>query len=141
MTAAAKPVEILLVEDSTDDAEIAIRALRRNNLANGIVHVKDGQAALDFLFNTTAAPPRLILLDLQMPKIGGLEVLKRLRADPRTRSITVVILTSSKEEPDVQASYSLGANSYIVKPVDFDKFQEAIATLGLYWVVLNQPPH
>ena len=140
MTATAKPVEILLVEDSTDDAEIAIRALRRKNLANGIVHVKDGQAALDFLFTGNVAPPRLILLDLKMPKLGGLEVLKRLRADERTRAVPIVILTSSKEEPDVNAGYTLGANSYIVKPVDFDQFQEAIATLGLYWVVLNQPP-
>jgi two-component system response regulator len=137
---AAKPIEILLVEDNADDAELAIRALRRKNLANGIVHVKDGQAALDLLRDGDAAPPRLILLDLKMPKLGGLEVLKSLRADERTRSTPVVILTSSKEEPDVKAGYALGANSYIVKPVDFEKFQAAVAEVGLYWLVLNQPP-
>ncbi len=137
---AAKPIEILLVEDSADDAEMTIRALRKRNLANGIVHVRDGEAALEFLHAGDAPPPRLVLLDLKMPKLGGLEVLKRLREDARTRALPVVILTSSKEEPDVQAGYALGANSYIVKPVDFEKFQEAVSTVGLYWLVLNQAP-
>jgi two-component system, response regulator len=136
---AAKPIEILLVEDSPDDAELTLRALRRR-LANGIVHVRDGEEALRFLLDAGVPPPRLILLDLKMPKVGGLEVLRRLRADARTKTIPVVILTSSKEEPDVAAGYALGANSYIVKPVGFENFQEAVSQIGLYWLLLNEPP-
>ncbi len=136
---AAQAVEILLVEDSPDDAELTLRALRLR-LANGVVHARDGEEALRFLLEGDSPPPRLVLLDLKMPKIGGLEVLQRLRADPRTRTVPVVILTSSKEEPDVAAGYALGANSYIVKPVEFENFQEAVARIGLYWVLLNHAP-
>lgn len=137
---AAQAVEILLIEDSQDDAELTLRALREKKLGNSVLHVGDGEAAIKFLFTGGSATPRLILLDLKMPKVGGLEVLKLLRGDERTRTIPVVILTSSKEEPDVQAGYALGANSYIVKPVDFEKFQEAVKTIGFYWLLLNQPP-
>ncbi|MDE2489655.1 MAG: response regulator [Elusimicrobia bacterium] len=136
---AAQPVEILLVEDSPDDAELTLRALRRR-LANGVVHVRDGEEALSFLLAEGHAPPRLILLDLKMPKLGGLEVLARLRAEPRTRTVPVVVLTSSKEEPDVAAAYALGANSYIVKPVGFENFREAVSRIEFYWMLLNQPP-
>lgn len=137
---AAKPVEILLAEDDANDAEMTIRALKRHNLANVLVRVKDGVEALDFLLNGSSPPPRLILLDVKMPKVDGLEVLRRLRGDARTKDVPVVMLTSSKEDPDVQAAYDLGANSYIVKPVDFQKFQDAVAQIGFYWLVLNQPP-
>lgn len=136
----SQAVQILLVEDNADDAELTLRALKRKNLANSVLHLQDGQAALDFLLAGGNSLPRLVLLDLKMPKVSGLEVLQKLRADPRTHSIPVVILTSSNEEPDVQKGYSLGANSYIVKPVDFDKFQDAIGEIGLYWLLLNQPP-
>jgi two-component system response regulator len=136
---AVDPIEILLVEDDPDDAELTLRALRRR-LANGVVHVRDGEEALRLLLDGGSPPPRLILLDLKMPRVGGLEVLERLRADPRTRSVPVVILTSSKEAPDVAAGYALGANSYIVKPVGFENFQDAVSEIGLYWVLLNQPP-
>jgi two-component system response regulator len=141
-------VEILLVEDNPRDAELALHALRRHNLANRIHHVEDGAEALDFLFCTGAYAtrrieqgPKVILLDLKLPLVDGLEVLRRVKADSRTRVIPVVVLTSSREERDVVESYELGVNSYIVKPVDFEQFSEAVRQLGLYWVLLNQPPH
>ncbi len=141
-------VEILLVEDNESDAEMTIRALRKNNLANKLLHVKDGAEAIDFVFaqgNYTARQiengPRVILLDLKMPKVGGIEVLKKLKADTRTRKIPVVVLTSSKEDPDIQACYALGVNSYVVKPVEFDEFHKVISDLGLYWMIVNQPPY
>lgn len=140
-------VEILLVEDNPRDAELALRALRQRNLANHVVWVKDGAEALEFLFGTgayagqtLAAPPRVILLDLKLPKVDGLEVLRQIKSDERTRLIPVVVLTSSREERDIVRSYDLGVNSYIVKPVEFDNFAEAVAHLGLYWLLLNQPP-
>jgi two-component system response regulator len=139
-------VEILLVEDSPSDAEMAIRALRRKHIANHIVHLEDGAEALDFIFCTgafTERPvinPKVILLDLKMPKIGGIEVLRRVKSDERTNTIPVVILTSSAEDPDIQKCYQLGANSYIVKPVGFDNFVKAVSELGFYWILLNQGP-
>ncbi|HEY3381506.1 MAG TPA: response regulator [Vicinamibacterales bacterium] len=141
------PVEILLVEDNENDAELALYGLREHRLANEIAVVRDGVEALDFLFSTgayaarsTEAPPRLILLDLKLPKLDGLDVLRRVKTDPRTRTIPVVMLTSSREERDLIESYRLGVNSYIVKPVDFEQFTQAVAQLGLYWLLLNQPP-
>lgn len=140
-------VEILLVEDNQSDAELALRALKKNNLANHVVHVSDGEEALDFLFargafsgRNTECKPKVIILDLKLPKVGGLEVLKAMKEDLCTRLIPVVILTSSKEERDLLETYQLGANSYIVKPVDFDKFVNAVRDLGLYWLLLNQAP-
>lgn len=140
-------IEILLVEDNPHDAELTQRELRRHNLANRLVWVKDGEAALDFFFS---GPPdsagrlnnstKLVLLDLKLPKVDGHEVLRRLKEDPRTHSIPVVVLTSSREEVDILHSYQLGVNSYIVKPVEFEQFTEAIRNLGLYWLLLNQPP-
>ena len=141
------PLEILLVEDNPNDAELAIHALRKRNLANSLIHVEDGQAALDFLFGTGAYEgrdvnhlPKVVLLDLKLPKVDGIEVLRRLRADARTKLLPVVVLTSSREERDVIATYELGANSYIVKPVEFENFSEAVSNLGLYWLLLNEPP-
>lgn len=140
-------VEILLVEDNPHDAELALRALKKNKVANQIVVVTDGEEALDFVFARGAYSqrkiensPRVILLDLKLPKVDGLEVLKAIKSDPRTQSIPVVVLTSSKEEKDIVRSYRLGVNSYIVKPVDFDKFVEAVKSLGFYWLLLNQSP-
>lgn len=140
-------VEILLVEDSLSDAELTIRALKKKNLANNLIHLKNGAEALDFIFGQGAystrdisVVPKVILLDLKMPKVNGLEVLAALRADVRTKSIPVVVLTSSKEDPDVDACYALGVNSYIVKPVEFDKFFKAVSELGFYWLLLNQAP-
>lgn len=133
-------VEILLVEDSVDDAELAIRALKKNNLANHLLHLEDGQEALDYLFNDSNNMPRLILLDLKMPKVNGIEVLRKLKSDEKRKVIPVVMLTSSKEESDIVKSYKLGANAYIVKPVDFDQFVKAVSEIGLFWLVLNQPP-
>lgn len=142
-----KPVEILLVEDDPSDVELTRHALRKHNLGNRIEVVRDGAEALDFIFCTGAYAgrsiedsPRLILLDLKLPKVDGLEVLQRLKSDPRTRKIPVVVLTSSREERDIVESYRLGANSYIVKPVDFEQFTEAVRQLGLYWLLFNQPP-
>ena len=139
---------ILLVEDSASDAEMTIHALKKNNLANKLFHVKDGAAALDFLFaegiysdRKTEVLPKLILLDLKMPKVNGIEVLQKLREDERTKRIPVVMLTSSKEDPDIKQCYDLGVNSYVVKPVGFEEFQKVISNLGLYWMITNQPPH
>jgi CheY-like chemotaxis protein len=138
---------ILLVEDNPDDELLAIRALKKNNIMNEVVIARDGAEALDYLFGTgayagrdTSVMPQVILLDLKLPKIDGLGVLKRLRDDERTKLLPVVVLTSSKEDKDLNESYRLGANSYIRKPVDFIQFTEAIKQLGLYWLVLNEPP-
>jgi two-component system response regulator len=146
MKMAERPVEILLVEDNPDDVELALHALKKNNFSNRIHVVRDGVEALDFIFATGSyegrdlhAVPRLILLDLKLPRVDGLEVLRRVKADPRTRTIPVVVLTSSREERDIVESYQLGVNSYIVKPVDFQQFTEAVRELGLYWLLLNQP--
>ena len=140
------PVEILLVEDNPQDLELTLRALKKANVSNAIEVARDGAEALDFLFcegpyasRSIKQVPKVILLDLKLPKVDGLEVLKRLKADPRTRAIPVVILTSSKEQNDVIESYDLGVNSYIVKPVDFESFAKAVSALGYYWVLLNQP--
>ena len=131
---------ILLVEDNPDHAALTKRALLKNKIANPVDWVEDGQQALNRLFDAAQELPMLILLDLKLPKVDGLEVLKRLRANERTRRIPVVILTSSDEERDRAAGYDLGCNSYIRKPVDFDQFAEAVRELGLYWLVLNEPP-
>jgi len=138
---------ILLVEDNPDDEALTLRALKKSNIANRIVVVRDGAEALDYLFGTGSYAgrdvhelPQVILLDLKLPKVDGLEVLRRIRADPRTRMLPVVILTSSKEEQDLVSAYTLGVNSYVRKPVDFNQFVEAIGQLGLYWLVLNEPP-
>lgn len=143
----ADTVEILLVEDNPADVELTLHALRHNNLANLIQVARDGEEALDFLFcrgphanRSFNRPPKLILLDLKLPKVDGFEVLRRLKGDMRTRPIPVVILTSSKEERDMVEGYQLGVNSYIQKPVDFNQFRETIKQLGLYWMVVNQPP-
>ena len=140
-------VEILYVEDNPHDAELTIRALKKHNLANNLVHVMDGEEALDFIFaqgkfseRRVENGPKVILLDLKLPKVDGLEVLRKIKADERTKKFPVVVLTSSKEEQDVVNSYKLGVNSYIVKPVDFDKFTKSVADLGLYWLLLNQAP-
>lgn len=140
-------VEILLAEDNASDAEMTIDALKKNGLANKLLHVKDGAAALDFLFaegeyagRSIENKPKLILLDLKMPKVNGIEVLHKIRADERTKNIPVVILTSSKEDPDIKKCYDLNVNSYVVKPVEFDEFQKAISSLGLYWMIVNQQP-
>lgn len=140
-------VEILLIEDNPNDAEMAIRALKKRNLANNLVHVEDGEEAINFLFGNgkfenrvNAKAPKVILLDLKLPKVDGLEVLRIIKSKDETRNIPVVVLTSSKEEKDIVESYALGVNSYIVKPVDFDKFVEAIGDLGFYWLLLNQTP-
>jgi two-component system, response regulator len=136
---------ILLVEDNADDEELTLRALKKNNIHNEVVVARDGEQALDYLFGTGAYSgrdltmmPQLILLDLKLPKIDGLQVLQRLRADRRTRLLPVVILTSSKEQQDLMTGYSLGANSYVRKPVDFGQFIEAVKQLGLYWLILNE---
>jgi two-component system response regulator len=140
-------VEILLVEDNIDDAEMTIQAMRKNNLANKLVHMVDGEEALDFLFGTgkfigrdVNLKPRLILLDLKMPKVDGIEVLEVVKSNDVTKKIPVVILTSSKEDPDVSRCYGLGANAFIVKPVGFDSFIKAVSELGMYWMLLNHPP-
>jgi two-component system response regulator len=140
-------VEILLVEDNDADAELTLRALKKQHLANRLHRVEDGAQALDFLFASgayadrkTANVPKLVLLDLKLPKISGLEVLSRIKSDARTRTIPVVVMTSSREEPDLIKSYALGVNSYVVKPVEFESFSKAVAELGFYWLLLNQPP-
>lgn len=133
------PAEILLVEDSQDDAELTIRAITSNNITNRIELAKDGVAALEYL-NGDRPLPRLILLDLKLPRMNGLEVLKAIRTNPRTQTLPVVVLTSSREEPDVVAAYQLGVNSYIVKPVEFEAFVKAVTDAGMYWLLLNEPP-
>ncbi|MFI5381416.1 MAG: response regulator [Tepidisphaerales bacterium] len=140
-------VEVLLVEDNPADAELALHALRRQHVANHIQWVQDGAAALDFLFCTgtyaerdSRNKPRMVLLDLKLPKIDGLEVLKRIKAHPETRTIPVVVMTSSNEERDLVESYRFGVNSYVVKPVDFARFSEAVRQLGMYWLLLNKTP-
>jgi len=139
--------KILLVEDNPDDVMLTLRAFRKNNIANEIIIARDGAEALEYLFGSGAhqerdngAEPEVVLLDLKLPKVDGLEVLRRLRADERTKLLPVVILTSSAEERDIVDSYRLGANSYIRKPVDFTQFTESVQQLGLYWLVLNEPP-
>ena len=140
-------VEILLVEDNLADVELTLHALRHNNLANRIQVVRDGEEALDFVFcrgafdrRNSDHQPKLILLDLKLPKVDGIEVLRQIKANLRTKPIPVIVLTSSKEERDVVQSYQLGVNSYIQKPVDFDQFCETVKQLGLYWLLVNQPP-
>ena len=141
----SEELDILLVEDNQDDMDLALHALKREKLANHIFVARDGEEALDFLFcrGTFAErsfdhPPKLVLLDLKLPKVDGMEVLKQLKGDPRTKTIPVVMMTSSKEERDLVSSYSLGANSFIQKPVDFDQFRETVKNVGLYWLVINQ---
>jgi two-component system response regulator len=138
-------VEILLVEDNPHDAEMTIRALRKVNLANRLIHLKDGAEALDFIFSKGAFSdrdindkPKVILLDIKMPKVDGIEVLRQIKADEDTKTIPVVIMTSSKEEQDIITSYNLGVNSYVVKPVDFEGFAKAVSELGFYWLITNQ---
>ncbi|MDF2437980.1 MAG: response regulator [Bacteroidota bacterium] len=140
-------LEIILIEDNVDDAALVIRALKKNNLANKMIHLKDGAEALEFFFGKDDKNPELpnvaakvVLLDLKMPKINGMEVLERVKSDPRTKQIPIVVLTSSAEDPDIKRCYELGANSYIVKPVEFDNFSKAVADLGMYWLILNNPP-
>jgi CheY-like chemotaxis protein len=147
MNNAMEEVEILLVEDNPTDAELAIRALKKCNLANKLVWVKDGAEALDFIFASgeyagreMVNGPKVILLDLRLPKVDGMEVLRRVKLDERTRSIPVVVLTSSKEDRDVAESYQLGVNSFISKPVEFNEFAKTVAELGLYWLLVNHPP-
>ena len=140
-------VEILLVEDNLSDAELITRALRKVNLANHLIHVKDGEEALEFIFATGPFAgrekknmPKVILLDIKMPKVDGIEVLRQIKANSETKRIPVVIMTSSKEEQDIIRSYELGVNSFVVKPVEFNDFAKAVSELGLYWVLINQPP-
>ena len=136
-----KGVEILLVEDNAHDAELTLRALKQRNLANRVHVCRDGAEAIDFFDGSDAgATPKVILLDLKLPKVDGLEVLQRLKSSTRTKAIPIVVLTSSREEPDIEKAYALGANSYIVKPVDFDAFARAVSDVGLYWLLLNHPP-
>ena len=144
----SEQIEILLVEDSAEDAELTLRALKKHNLANRILHAKDGVEALDFLFSrgahasqSTLRMLRVVLLDLKLPRVDGIEVLSQMRADPRTKLVPVVVLTSSREDPDIARCYALGVNSYIVKPVEFEEFMKAVSSLGMYWLLLNQPPH
>lgn len=143
----SESVEILLVEDNPDDLDMTLRALTKAHMANRIQVARDGVEALEYVFcqgphagRSIEQVPRVILLDLKLPRLDGFEVLRRLKSDPRTRSIPVVVLTSSREQNDVVASYDLGVNSYIVKPVNFDRFVSAVSDLGMYWLLLNQPP-
>jgi two-component system response regulator len=139
--------DILLVEDNPSDAELTIFALKKNHAINGLLHLQNGEEALEYIFGTgkyagrnIAEIPRLILLDLKMPKVSGLEVVQKLKSDERTKMIPVILLTSSKEDSDISESYKLGVNSYIVKPVEFESFEKAISAIGNYWLVINQPP-
>jgi two-component system, response regulator len=141
-------VEILFIEDNPHEAELTIRSLKQHNLANKLKHIDDGEEALEFIFskgkyidNHGLQQPKLILLDLKLPKVDGLEILRQVKADETTRNIPVVVLTSSKEERDIIESYKLGANSYIVKPVSFDSLSKAVYEVGLYWIILNQSPY
>ncbi|MBS1625878.1 MAG: response regulator [Bacteroidetes bacterium] len=141
----SKSVEILLVEDNPYEAELAIRGLKKHNFANNLHHIDDGAEALDFIFGRGkyadhTETPKLILLDIKLPRIDGIEILRQIKSNEKTRSIPVVVLTSSKENQDVKACYELGVNSYIVKPVDFDSFAKAVAELGMYWMLLNTAP-
>jgi two-component system response regulator len=143
----SQEVEILLVEDSPEDAELTIRALRRNNIANNIQVAEDGTEALDFLFcrgshedRAFSQPPRLVLLDLKLPKVSGMEVLRAIRADERTKAIPIVVLTSSKEERDLIEGYKLGVNAYAQKPVDFEQFNDSVRQIGMFWMLVNQAP-
>lgn len=140
-------IEILLVEDNPRDAELMIRAFKKRNLVNHLIHVEDGVEALDFLFNRgkyaerrDLAPAKIVLLDLKLPKLNGLEVLREIKNNEATRSIPVVVVTSSAEDPDIKLAYELGANSYVVKPVNFDTFSEVMSSIGMYWLLINQPP-
>lgn len=141
------PVEILLVEDNPNDAELTIRALKKHNLANDLHWVEDGQEALDFIFSrgsyasrSNSSSIRVIFLDLKLPKISGLEVLKEIKSNPETRKLPVVVISSSREDPDISKAYDLGANSYIVKPVNFEEFMAALQSTGLFWLLVNQAP-
>lgn len=141
-------VEILIVEDNPQDAELTIRAMRKNNLANNLYVVEDGEEALDFIFckgkyanRSFAQPPKVIFLDLKLPKISGLEVLQEIKSNPLTKSMPVVMVTSSREDPDIRKAYELGVNSYVVKPVNFEDFLRAMSQIGLYWLLVNEPPN
>jgi two-component system, response regulator len=143
----SKEVDILLVDDSQDDVDLTLHALRSENLANNVFVVRDGEEALDFVFctgpyanRTFEHPPKLILLDLKLPKIDGLQVLKKIKSDERTKNICVVMMTSSREERDMADGYNYGANSYLQKPVDFSEFRKMVKVLGMYWLVINRPP-
>ena len=140
-------VEILLVEDNPNDVELTLRALKKNNLANNVFVAIDGAQALDFIFHTGAftgkgvySHPKIILLDLKLPKVSGIEVIRKIKSDEKTKVIPIIVLTSSEEDKDVAESYGLGVNSYIVKPVDFNKFAKTVADIGLYWLLVNKPP-
>jgi len=141
-------IEIVLIEDNPDEADLAIRSLKKHNLANNLIHIDDGAEALDFVLSKGKYEgtgflqnPKLILLDLKLPKVNGLEILKQIKSGEKTKTIPVVVLTSSKEEKDIIESYNLGVNSYIVKPIDFNSFTNAVGEVGLYWLVTNQPPN
>lgn len=136
----AEPIEILLIEDNRTDIELILHALAKHQLTNRVLVLRDGEQAIEYLLRADAEIPKVIVLDLKLPKANGLEVLRRIKAHPRTRTIPVVVLTSSREERDLAESYALGANSYIVKPVDFQQFAEIVQHLGLYWLRHNQPP-
>jgi two-component system, response regulator len=134
-------IEILLIEDNPDDAELTIRALKKRNLANRLLHISDGEEAINYLFDPKNSNyPKLILLDLKMPRVDGIQVLRKIKSDENKKVIPVVVLTSSKEERDIVESYNLGVNAYIVKPVQFDSFLDAVDRVGLFWLLLNQPP-
>jgi len=133
-------VDILIVEDNANDAELTLRALKQRNLANQVHVCRDGAEALDFFADRVRPVPKVVLLDLKLPKVDGLEVLRHLKGETRTKAIPIVVLTSSCEEPDIERAYALGANSYIVKPVDFEAFARAVSDVGLYWLLLNHPP-
>jgi two-component system, response regulator len=148
MSEIERGVEILLIEDNPEDAELTMRALRKQNLANRLVWLKNGALGLDFIFSRGAyagrgsfETPRLVLLDLSLPKVSGLEVLKQIKADPRTRKIPVVVLSSSTQDKDILSTYDLGGNSYVSKPVQFEDFARVVTQLGLYWLLVNTPPH